>query len=94
MAIQLTISGDDALITDGLTTYAEAYGWTATVKDDEGNDIDNPTPAVQFAASKLREYITEVVKAEKSKQADAVRLQILAAAEAQFSQVQLEVSSV
>lgn len=54
--------------------FAGAYGYQATIKDAEGNDIPNPQTKPQFAKEIVKRFCKEVVQAyEAGKAAEAAR---------------------
>jgi len=89
--ITIKIEGDAALLQDGLNTFAQAYGWTAQITENEVL-IDNPVTAQDFSKVIVGNYFKDVIKAEKAKAADVLRTQILEASETALSAVGLTIS--
>ena len=69
----------DVVNTNGFELFASKYGWTATVKDEEGNFIDNPVTAQDHGVSVIRNFTWEVLTAALvEKAADDARAAALA----------------
>ena len=62
-----------ALDVGGIELFAGAYGWTAKILDEQGNEIDNPESSLDKSITVVKAFLSEVFKAEyikfKEKQA-------------------------
>lgn len=45
---------------DGFKTFAKQYGWTETVKNENGEDVSNPISQYEKSIRIVREYVREV----------------------------------
>ncbi len=67
----------------GFEAFAGQYGWTPTVKDENGDDVANPMPVYEKCQRIVLAFVTEVFKAAMFKQAEIeAREQAEAAVEA------------
>lgn len=53
-----------ALDVGGIELFAGAYGWTAKILDEQGNEIDNPESALDKSIAVVKAFLSEVFKAE------------------------------
>ena len=89
--ITITITGEEAPSDEALTAYATSYGWTATVIDENGDSVANPTTALKFTKETMRGHFNLIVSQYYSEAAaQATREQVMASTLAQLETITVE----
>lgn len=67
--IELNIS-QEMLDAGGAELFAKSFGWEPTVKDQNGENIDNPVSAIDFGKEQIKEFVRSRTKVQLIKQAE------------------------
>ena len=89
--ITITITGEEAPSEEAIIAYATSYGWTATVIDENGDSVANPTTALEFTKETMRNNFNRIVAQYAGDiAANTVREQVVTSTLAQLEEIIVE----
>jgi len=52
----------DSMAGSATSAFAQEYGWTDTILDEDENEVDNPVSIEDFAIQKVVDFVTGVIR--------------------------------
>lgn len=68
---KFTITIPDDKVSEIVQAISDRTGWTATILDENGNEIPNPETRAQWSKRQIRDYIKNLYRKWKAQQARA-----------------------
>ena len=85
-----TVEYPDSMVGSATSAFAQEYGWSDTILDEDENEVDNPVSIEDFVLQKVVDFVTGVIQSAQisnAKKEAALRQRELV--QEQISQIQV-----